>query len=300
VTDVLRNKTVDAYTTFAAFLTMDTMRIRYAMRLTSRIGEDMINAKQTIGQIARSEPAAIEVFRSQGIQYCCHGKEEIASASKTVGISAGGLLTKIYQAKEASCDSRGPWVDPILEVLILHLVRSRETMMNSDLPHIAALARSLAQCGDQVQPHAVELAMVVEALAREIGLHLAKEETWLFPLIQKIELAYVGKSVSAVPPRTFHRRVGKMVHQHEEIGHLLSAAHRLTDGYEASSSCCAPYRELCKKLKALDSEVQEEVHLENNVLFNRALQFSDALWPRAADDSALRKASRAASSCRSL
>lgn len=75
------------------------MRIRYAMRLTSRLGEDLINANKTIGQIARSEPAAIEVFRSLGIQYCCHGKEEIASASKTIGISAAGLLTKVYQAK---------------------------------------------------------------------------------------------------------------------------------------------------------------------------------------------------------
>lgn len=260
----------------------------------------MMNAKQTVGQIAHSEPAAIEVFRSLGIQYCCHGQQEIDSASATVGISAAELLTKVHQAKEASCGSTGPWVDPILEALILHLVRSRETLMNNDLPHIAALARSLAQCGDQVQPHAVELAMVVEALAREIESHLAKEETLLFPLIQKIELAYVGKSVSAVPPRTFHRRVGKMVHQHEEIGQLLSAAHRLTDGYEASSSCCAPYRELCEKLKALDREVREEVHLENNVLFNRALQFSDALGPLAADDSALHRASKAASSCRSL
>jgi hypothetical protein len=115
VTDVLRNKTVDAYTTFAAFLTMDTMRIRYAMRLTSRIGEDMINAKQTIGQIARSEPAAIEVFRSQGIQYCCHGKEEIASASKTVGISAGGLLTKIYQAKRHLATAEDPGWIPFLK-----------------------------------------------------------------------------------------------------------------------------------------------------------------------------------------
>jgi hypothetical protein len=42
-------------------------------------------------------------------------------------------------------------------------------------------------------------------------------------LIQEIELAYVGKGASAVRPKTFHRSVGKMVNQHEEIGYLLSA-----------------------------------------------------------------------------
>lgn len=247
----------------------------------------MINAKQTIGQIAHSEPAAIEVFQALGIQYCCHGQQEIDSASNAAGISVSELVAKVHQAKEVSYGSKDRWVDPILEALILHLVRSRESLVDTELPHIALLARSLAQCGDRVQPNAVELAMVVEALAREVESHLAKEKTLLFPVIQKIELAYVGKSVRAVRPKMFHRSVGKMVHQHEEIGYLLSAAHRLTDGYNGASSSCAPYRDLCEKLKAVDREIREEVHLENNVLFNRALQFSDSLWPLTADHSAL-------------
>lgn len=245
----------------------------------------MINIKQTIGQIAHSDPAAIEVFDALGIQYCCHGEQDIDSASNAVGIPVSELLAMVHQAQKATCSSSTSWIDPILEALMLHLVRSRETMMKSELPHVALLARSLAQCRDQVQPHAVELAMVVEALVREVESHLAKEETLLFPVIQKIELAYIGKSMSAVRPKTFHRSVGKMVHQHEEIGYLLSAAHRLTEGYNGTSSSCAPYRELCDKLKALDREIREEVHLENNVLFNRALQFSDTLWPLTGDDS---------------
>lgn len=250
----------------------------------------MINIKQTIGQIAHSEPAAMEVFDALGIQYCCHGQQEVDSASKAVGIPVSELLSMVDQARKTTCSSRRPWIDPILEALMLHLVRSRERMMNSELPHVALLARSLAKCGDQVQPHAVELAMVVEALVREVESHLAKEETSLFPLIQKVELAYIGKGMSAVRPKTFHRSVGKMVHQHDEIGFLLSAAHRLTEGYNGTSSSCAPYRELCDRLKVLDREIREEVHLENNVLFNRALQFSDALWPLATDDAALHAA----------
>lgn len=239
----------------------------------------MIKATETIGQIARLEPASIEVFQSLGIRYCCHGQQEIDSVSKTVGISTSELLARVHQAERGSLGSKGPWVDPILEALIVHLVRSRESLIDRELPAISVLARALAQCGDQVQPNATEIAMVVEALTREVGSHLAKEKTRLFPLIQNIELAYVGENVEIAPPRSFRRSVGKMVHQHEEIGYLLSAAYRLTDGYDAPSSTCEPYRELCDKLKYLDHEIREEVHLENNVLFNRALQFSDALRP---------------------
>ncbi len=237
----------------------------------------MINARQSIGQIARSEPAAIKVFQALGIQYCCHGQQEVDSASKAVGISAPDLLARIHQAERTSGGGKGPWVDPILEGLILHLMRSRETLIHSELPQITSLARSVTQCGNQAQPNAVELAMVVEALAREIESHLTKETAQLFPLIQSIELAYVGKNVNIARPRVFRRSVGKMVHQHEKIGYLLSATHRLTDGYDGSSSSCASYQELCGKLRELDREIREEVHLENNVLFNRALQFSEAL-----------------------
>jgi regulator of cell morphogenesis and NO signaling len=239
----------------------------------------MINARQSIGQIARSEPAAIKVFQALGIQYCCHGQQEFDSASKAAGISAPDLLARIHQAEKTSGGGKGPWVDPILEGLILHLVRSRENLVHRELPQIASLARSVTQCENQAQPTAVELAMVVETLAREIESHVTKERAQLFPLIQSIELAYVGENVSIAHPKVFRRSVGKMVHQHEEIGYLLSAAHRLTDGYDGSSSSCSAYQELCDKLKDLDREIREEVHLENNVLFNRALQFSEALHP---------------------
>ena len=233
----------------------------------------MTDARQTIGQIATSEPATIEVFQSLGIQYCCHGQQGIDSASEAAGIPVSELLVKVDQAEKASRGSKGPWVDPILEALILHLVRSRETLIESELPRIAVLARSAAQCGDRVQANAAELAMVVEALAREVELHAAREKAQVFPLIQNIELAYVGEAVRIAHQKAFHRSIGKMVHQHEEIGYLLSAAHRLTDGYDGSSSSCSAYRELCDKVKNLDREIREQVHLENNVLFNRALQF---------------------------
>ena len=242
----------------------------------------MISSKQTIGQIAHSTPATIQLFEALGIQYCCHGQLGIDSAAKAAGISVPDLLAKIYVAAKSSLDSKGIWVDPILRALILHLIRSRKSLVDTELPRISLLARSVAQCGSQVQPNAAELAMVVEALARELESHLAKEKAELFPLIQNIELAYVGEDVSIAHPKAFRRSIGKMVHEHEEVGYLLSAANRLTDGYDGASSACSPYLELCNKLKNLDREIREEVHLENNVLFNRALQFSEALRPSTA------------------
>ena len=94
----------------------------------------MINTKQSIGHIARSEPAAIKVFQALGIQYCCHGQQEVDSASKAVGVSVSDLLAKIHKVEKTSGGEKRPWVDPILEGLILHLVRSRKNLIGRELP----------------------------------------------------------------------------------------------------------------------------------------------------------------------
>jgi regulator of cell morphogenesis and NO signaling len=68
-----------------------------------------------------------------------------------------------------------------------------------------------------------------------------------------------------------------MTHEHGAVGDLLSRIQDVTEDYDASATTCPSYREICEKLQGLDGEIRQEVHLENNVLFNRALQIASAL-----------------------
>ena len=69
-----------------------------------------------------------------------------------------------------------------------------------------------------------------------------------------------------------------MTHEHGAVGDLLSRIQDVTEDYNATVTTCPSYREICEKLKGLDGEIRHEVHLENNVLFDRALQISGALY----------------------
>jgi regulator of cell morphogenesis and NO signaling len=237
----------------------------------------MINATQTIGQIARSEPATISIFESLGIPYCCRGQETIDEAASSAGVSSQHLLEILARASE-SCGG-GARVDPILDTIIKHLLRSRKKVIWGGLPRIRTLAQAVAQSDDRTQPNATELSILTETLVHEVEDHIAAESGILFPMIQNVEIAYVGINVKPVPPKKLRHAVSRMVHEHEEIGNLLSSIYRLADGYQGTPSSDSPYRALCDELKSLDRELREQVHLENNVLFNRALQFSSALWP---------------------
>lgn len=237
----------------------------------------MINAKQTIGEIAGRQPSTIEVFERLGIHYCCSGEETLEATCKYLGLPVDGVLNELNRASDASGTPKAPWADPILEALIGNLLRTRENMVQHDLPRIQQLAHTVSSCHLREHPNAIHLAYLSATLAHEVSSHFADEAQTLFPKIRELERAYVGGSSATLKLDGVRRDLAHMTHEHGEVGDLLSRIQDVTEDYNATASTCLSYREICGKLKGLDSEIRQEVHLENNVLFDRALQISDAL-----------------------
>jgi regulator of cell morphogenesis and NO signaling len=238
----------------------------------------MINAKQTVGEIANRQPSTIEVFEQLGIQYCCHGEETIEETCGYLGLPMNGVLSELNRVANANCTTKAPWADPILKVLIGKLLRTRTVLVQQDLPRIQQLAHTVSSCHLREHPNAIHLAYLSATLAHEVTSHFTDEAQTLFPKIRELELAYVGSSSATVHMDTVRNDLARMTHEHGAVGDLLSKIQDLTEGYDSTATACASYREICQKLKELDGEVRQEVHLENNVLFNRALQISGALY----------------------
>jgi regulator of cell morphogenesis and NO signaling len=218
------------------------------------------------------------VFEQLGIQYCCHGEETVESTCGYLGLPVNGVLNELNRVADANSTTKAPWADPILEALMGHLLRTRGTLIHDNLPHIQQLARAVSSCHHQEQPNTIEVARITETLVHSITTHLSEEAHTLFTAIRKLELAYVGEGIGSPRPDSVRRAVAHMVQEHEAIGHLLSKIQELTAGSNATGTGCDPYQQLCEKLTDIDRELRLEVHLENNILFNRALRISAALY----------------------
>lgn len=236
----------------------------------------MIDTQQAVGEIAAHLPETTAVFDELGIRYCCQGWETLESACQTAGLAPQDVIARLRRAVETDAAGRPSRVDPILETLIGKLIQARNVLLD-EAPRIQELAYSVRSCPCGQQPNAAEIARLAETLLLELSTHLAEETHTLFPTIRQVELAYVGGG--SVNTCADHVRlvVEQMVQGHEAIGHLLSKIHELTAGYTVTSDTCAPYSELCQRLQVLDHEIRQEIHLENHVLFDRALQLSGAL-----------------------
>lgn len=237
----------------------------------------MINASQTIGQIAGRQPYTVEVFEQFGIHYCCHGEDTVEAACAALGLDREAVLSELNRAAETSPAAPSRWTDPILESLIGRLRSNTELLLRRNLPRIQKLARAVGSCQSHRHSQSREVARLVRKLVPEITAHIAQESGVLFPAIQNIEQAYVGEAAMRTLPASVRHNIAQMERSHEAIGDLLSTLRRLTGDFDPGDSVCAPYRALCNDLKLVDRELRLEVHLENNVLYDRARQLSQAL-----------------------
>ncbi len=99
----------------------------------------------------------------------------------------------------------------------------------------------------------------MDALSQTLLDHLDKEEQGLFPMI----LSGRGGQPSA--------QVFALEREHEDVALALQKTRDLTTDLVPPAEACTTWRALYLRLDELEAEVMEHVHLENNVLFRRAL-----------------------------
>ncbi|MES2221169.1 MAG: DUF542 domain-containing protein [Acidobacteriota bacterium] len=238
----------------------------------------MINANQTIGEVARRQPSTVEVFEQLGMQYCCHGEDTVEATCKYLGLPIKGVLSELNRVADANSTRKASWADPILEALMGKLLRTRTVLIQQDLPRIQQLAHTVSSCHLRAHPNAIHVAHLSATLAHEVTSHFSEEAQIVFPKIRELELAYVGSSSATVNLESVRNDLAHMTHEHSAVGDLLSRIQDVTEDYNGTATECPSYREICEKLKGLDGEIRQEVHLENNVLFDRARQISGALY----------------------
>ena len=72
-------------------------------------------------------------------------------------------------------------------------------------------------------------------------------------------------------PRTL-RAVTVMMREHDDHGDNLKRTRALTNDFTPPAEACATWRAMCEELDRLEADLMAHLHLENHVLFPRALQ----------------------------
>jgi regulator of cell morphogenesis and NO signaling len=222
-----------------------------------------ISETTTVAEIASSLPTSVRVFQRHGIDFCCGGRTTLAIACRERGIPLAEVVSAIEASAAQSTDHRD-WTSEPLHALVDHIVSTYHEPLREELPRLEAMASKVFQVHGANASHLARLEAIVAELSAELRAHMRKEELVLFPAIRAIE-------ASAPAPVPISAPIAAMEHEHDHAGGLLSELRELTQGYTAPEWACQTFRAFYQGLAELESTMHLHVHLENNVLFPRAL-----------------------------
>lgn len=219
----------------------------------------MNQTTQTLGEIARTQPAATRVFLRHRLDFCCGGQRTLSEACDQAGLDAEAIAREIAGAAASPHDDDG-WERRSNAELADHIEKHYHAELRRDLPALIAAARRVEKVHAGKPEVPAGLATLLDELWQDMQQHMMKEERILFPMLRQ------GARGDAVfgPVRV-------METEHQLHGRVLEAIRELTGDFAAPPHACATWRALYDGLARLEEELMQHIHLENNVLFLRAV-----------------------------
>lgn len=212
-----------------------------------------------LADIARTTPAATRVFLRHHLDFCCGGKRTLAEACASVGLDPVVVAAEVEQeTRNSSAEIR--WEDRPPAELCDFIETRFHAALRREVPSLIAAARKVERVHADSPEVPTGLANLLAELYSEMEHHMAKEEGVLFPLIRR-----------GVHGEGMTMPVDAMEQEHDEQRELLRAIRLRTEDFRVPESACGTWRALYEGLEAMEAELMQHMHLENNILFPRAL-----------------------------
>jgi regulator of cell morphogenesis and NO signaling len=230
-------------------------------------------ATQTVREIALEQPSSMRVFEHYGIDYCCGGRKPLAEACAASKVEVDAVISALEAAANVAAPAAEDWPNRSMEELAAHIVATHHAYVKRELPRLAVLAQKVVNRHGTKRAELPAIQTALSTLDEELTLHLTKEETILFPYIVKLERART--SGAAMPSSCFGtvaHPIQMMTQEHDAAGALLAEMRRLSQNFTTPEDACPTYHAFYDGLKEFEQDLHQHIHLENNILFPRAIE----------------------------
>ena len=230
-------------------------------------------SSQTISEIASRSLAAVRVFERLGIDYCCGGKRPVEEVCQEHGLDSTAVLQELDVALTNRPADETDWNKATLRDLIRHIVGKHHEYLKLELPRLAQrLDKVMRVYGEQDKATLGPIPRLFQDLRSEMELHMHKEEMILFPFMERVEAEVLsGRPAPPAPFGSVKNPIAMMEHEHDSAGAALRGMRESTKDYAVPEYACVTYRSLLEGLREMEQDLHIHIHLENNILFPRAL-----------------------------
>ncbi len=232
----------------------------------------MTTTTQTVRDIATENPAAVRVFEKYGIDYCCGGRVPLAEACATKGLNLDDVIESLEAVTTPSPADEKDWAKDSLANLATYIVDTHHAYVTREVPRLNELAGKVVSRHGDTREEVPQIQSKLAELGEELIAHQGKEEVVLFPYIGKFERYASGDGAK---PRscfgTIDHPIKMMTQDHDYAGRLMAEIRELSKDYTPPAGACPTFRAFYAGLSEFEQDLHQHIHLENNILFPRAI-----------------------------
>lgn len=232
---------------------------------------------ETVGQIAAKDIRKAEVFKKLGIDFCCGGKKSLKQVCEEKGLELSFVeaeLETVNKAPKAS-ENYDRWS---ADFLADYIYNKHHQYYYDEAPIIGELLTKVVGHHGENYPELQEVYRLYSTLAVELNDHFAKEEKVVFPFVKALVRAKQTGNIEELRNQfSLAEPIQLMESDHEAAGEILARINEETHGYTPPAGACNSFQFLYRKLNELESDLHQHIHLENNILFPKALQLEKEL-----------------------
>jgi regulator of cell morphogenesis and NO signaling len=214
--------------------------------------------EQSLGQLACDIPGATRTFHAFNLDFCCGGRQSLREAALGKGLDPVVIADALHALQDAG-ETQHDWRNEPEELLIAHILARYHARHREQLPELIRLARRVEQVHGARSTCPNGLADHLRDMQQELEGHMLKEEQVLFPMLQQ------GLGPQAAPP------IQVLRFEHDQHGQALEKMLALTNNITPPADACNTWRALYRGLLEFRDDLMQHIHLENNVLFIKAL-----------------------------
>jgi regulator of cell morphogenesis and NO signaling len=235
----------------------------------------------TVRDLAVTMPGATRVFEQFGIDYCCGGHKSLSEACRTSNVQVEEVVRSLEAAQQTPDDSRD-WRQESLTSLAFHIVDKHHHFTRQEIERLEKLFDKVCARHSENHPELFEAQKTFYQLKQDLLPHMLKEEQVLFPYITQMETAVSqGRAIPQPFFATVRNPVRMMMMEHDAAGDLLRTLRATTNDYTPPADACISYQTLYQALAGFEADLHQHIHLENNLLFPRAVEMEGASAPEA-------------------
>ena len=234
-----------------------------------------ISSSMKVRDVVLELPQATRVFEKLKIDYCCGGDKPLGEACATAGVKVENLERMLAEAEQAEVRGKSSldFQKATLSELIGHILDKHHVYTREEMARLEPLIVKVIAAHGENHPELRQIGEVFQTLCADLKPHMFKEEQILFPYILEMEKsALQNRPAPFAPFGTVNNPIHMMMMEHDTVGDLLRELRALSSNYAVPPDGCISYQTLYQALEAFEGDLHQHIHLENNLLFPRAVE----------------------------